>query len=164
MKRQGSVFERPPRSGVFWISFYDPGSNRRRERVGTRKEAIARLELRNEEVADGKYAPRGSETFHSLAMAALADKKLKLRPQSYATDEIRLRRLLRLIGRVPISELGRASLRAAARGSQARRACRSNRKSLPFVNGRSLPLQCLAAMVIEYPSMPFAGGSRERYS
>ncbi|HEY6412091.1 MAG TPA: site-specific integrase [Edaphobacter sp.] len=47
------VFERPKDSGIWWIS-YQQGDVRKRERVGTRPNAIALYHVRKKELVDGK--------------------------------------------------------------------------------------------------------------
>jgi integrase len=98
------IFERPPRSGVWWISYQDAGGKRHREKTGRRAAAIDAVARRRLEVKEGRFIPpRAGDrvTFRELATAALAHKKLLLAPLSYETDLGRLRKLYPLIGNVP---------------------------------------------------------------
>lgn len=98
------VFERPPHSGVWWISYRDAERKRHREKIGRRAAAIDAVARRRLEVKEGRFVPpRGGArlTFRDLAMDALAHKKNRLAPLSYATDVQRLTNLFPLIGNVP---------------------------------------------------------------
>jgi integrase len=98
------IFERPPHSGVWWISYCDAEGKRHREKIGRRAGAIAAVARRQLEVKDGRFVPprAGARlTFRDLAMAALAEKKNRLRPLSYDTDLGRLTKLFPLIGKEP---------------------------------------------------------------
>jgi integrase len=53
MKNKRGIFEKTPGSGEFWIRFADAAGRIRREKVGTREEAEARLKLRKEEAKLG---------------------------------------------------------------------------------------------------------------
>lgn len=105
------VFERPPRSGIFWIDYRDGGGNRHRERIGARIDAIDALRRRQREVADGRFtAPRArararSLTFRQLALESLEHKRLRIRPRSYDTDRRRLDAVLLRIGAIPAAEI-----------------------------------------------------------
>lgn len=98
------IFERPPSSGVWWISYSDAQGKRHREKIGRRAAAIAAAAHRRLEVKEGRFIPprAGARlTFRDLAMAALAEKKNRLRPLSYETDLGRLTQLFPLIGKEP---------------------------------------------------------------
>jgi integrase len=98
------IFERPPRSGVWWISYCDAARTRHREKIGRRTAAIDAVARRRLEVKEGRFIPpRAGDrvTFRELATAALAQKKLLLAPLSYETDLGRLKKLYPLIGNVP---------------------------------------------------------------
>ena len=105
------VFERPPRSGIFWIDYRDGGGNGHRERIGARIDAIDALRRRQREVADGRFtAPRArararSLTFRQLALESLEHKRLRIRPRSYDTDRRRLDAVLQRIGAIPAAEI-----------------------------------------------------------
>lgn len=98
------IFERPPHSGIWWISYSDAEHKRHREKIGRRAAAIDAVARRRLEVKEGRFVPpRGGAriTFKDLAMEALAHKKNRLAPLSYATDVQRLTSLFPLIGNVP---------------------------------------------------------------
>jgi site-specific recombinase XerD len=102
------IFERPPSSGVWWISYCDGEGKRHREKAGRRSAALDALGRRRLEVKEGRYIPprAGARlTFRELAKAAMARKKLRLAPTSYETDNERLQQLLPLIGNLPADRL-----------------------------------------------------------
>jgi hypothetical protein len=41
LKKQRGVFERPARSGIWWICYYDQFGKKHREKVGMKQSAIA---------------------------------------------------------------------------------------------------------------------------
>jgi site-specific recombinase XerD len=99
--KTGSIFERPLRSGVYWIDYRDAANRRHREKIGRKAEARAILGRRLREVAEGKYIPpRSGQTlrFRDLASFAISQKALRLAPLSLLTDRRRLETLLPLIG------------------------------------------------------------------
>jgi integrase len=110
MKARG-VFERPPRSRVYWIDYRDGNGKRHRERIGARADALEALLGRRREVADGRFiAPRArtrakSLTFRELALESLEHKRLRIRPRSYDTDRRRLDAILVRIGAIPAAEI-----------------------------------------------------------
>lgn len=107
------IFERPPRSGVWWISYCDSEGKRHREKAGRRSSALDALGRRRLEVKEGRYIPprAGARlTFRDLAIAAMAQKKLRLAPASYETDILRLKQLMPLIGNLPADRLTSARI------------------------------------------------------
>src|ERR1700675_125303 len=113
MGRIPGIFERPPKSGVWWISYYDAEGKRHRERAGRRVSAIDAITRRRREIREGRFVPpsKGTRlTFRELAKAAMAQKKLRLAPGSYNMDFWRLRKLLPLIGNVPADRMNSARL------------------------------------------------------
>jgi integrase len=110
MNAQG-IFERPPRSRIFWIDYRDGGGRRHRERIGARADAFKALRKRQREVADGRFtAPRARararwHTFRELALESLKHKRLRIRPRSYDTDCRRLDAILLRIGAIPAAEM-----------------------------------------------------------
>ncbi len=108
MAKIPGIFERPPRSGTWWVSYIDADGDRHREKAGRRTQAMDLVARRRMEVRDGRFiAPtKGARlTFRDLAAAALAQKKLRLAPLSYITDRRRLEKLLPYIGHVPADRL-----------------------------------------------------------
>jgi site-specific recombinase XerD len=107
------IFERPPQSGVWWISYCDGEGKRHREKAGRRAAALDALGRRRLEVREGRYIPprAGARlTFRELALAAMVQKKLRLADLSYETDAGRLQQLLLLIGNLPADQLTPARL------------------------------------------------------
>jgi integrase len=104
MAKIPGIFERPPNSGIWWISYYDADGKRHREKAGRRAAAIDLITRRRREVKEGRFVPpsKGARlTFRELAQAAMAQKKVRLAPSSYEMDRMRLDKLLPLIGNVP---------------------------------------------------------------
>jgi integrase len=56
MKQRG-IFERPPGSGIWWISYFDSAGRRRREKVGTKSAAIKLYQKRKTEALQGRKLP-----------------------------------------------------------------------------------------------------------
>ena len=105
MRKQNSgVFERPLRSGIWWISYRDGAGVRHREKIGKRDDALAVIVERKRQVLEGKYVSplrRRTLSFRQLARDAFEHRKLRLRPRSYETDVSRLGVLLPMIGAMP---------------------------------------------------------------
>jgi integrase len=94
------VFERPLGSDIWWISYFADGQHHR-EKVGARSSAIAAYQLRKTEIRLGKFFPPSREkkiTFRQLAASRMSERKLRLSPQSYRSDELRLPTLLAEFG------------------------------------------------------------------
>jgi site-specific recombinase XerD len=106
-KTRGGIFERPRKSGFFWIDYYDAEGKRHKEKIGRKSEALQALTRRHKEIADGMYISpaRAALPFRDLAHAALEYKRLRLAPQSYKSDRLRLGRILPFIGSVPAEQL-----------------------------------------------------------
>lgn len=131
MAKIPGIFERPAKSGVWWISYCDAEGARHREKIGRRAQALDAVSRRRMEVREGRYIPpkKGARlTFRELAEAAMVQKKLRLAPLSYETDQGRLRKVLPLIGSLPADRLTPdrldetlAMLRAGVSGSTANR-------------------------------------------
>jgi site-specific recombinase XerD len=96
------IFERPPGSGTYWISYADSEGKRRREKSGTKlPAALDLLAQRKKQVKRGdEIEPRQRRvwTFRRLAEEAIRHKELRLAALTIATDRIRLGQLLALIG------------------------------------------------------------------
>jgi integrase len=105
MQKSRGIFKR---GGVYWISYFDAGGQRHREKIGSRLQAQDAVERRRQEVKNGTYIPPSKHlTFRALALLALKEKKLQLKPSSYSTDEGRLRsKVYPLIGGVLVDRLG----------------------------------------------------------
>jgi site-specific recombinase XerD len=108
MRQRGGIFERPPKSGVYWIDYRGHDGRRHREKVGRRSDATEAYSRRLKEVSEGKFiAPRSKRalTFGELAKAALEHKRIRLAALSYETDSGRLQKLLPEMSMVPAAEL-----------------------------------------------------------
>jgi integrase len=103
------VFERPKKSGVWWISYYDDKRVKRREKVGRRAAALERLVERKKEIRERTYVPprdrARSLSFRTLAGEALERKRLRSRPRSQQTDRERLGILLPLLGELEAGQI-----------------------------------------------------------
>jgi integrase len=116
MRKVPGVFERPPNSKVFWISYFDPAGTRRRERGGTFAAALELLAVRKIEIRKNEYVPpRQSRawTFSRLAREAIGSKALRLTSSTVETDQYRLVRLVPLIGSVRFDNLTPQRIEAA---------------------------------------------------
>lgn len=95
MKTQKSIrgiFERPPGSGCWWISYFAQGRHHR-EKVGPRSAAIEAYRLRKTQARLGQFFPIGNRakpepTFGVIAEEALASKNGRLAPLTVRCDEI----------------------------------------------------------------------------
>ncbi len=101
MAKIPGIFERPPESGVYWISYFDTDGKRRREKAGKLSAALDLLALRKKQVKTGEYIqPRQARvwTFRRLAEEAIKHKSLRMAALTIETDTIRLGQLLPFIG------------------------------------------------------------------
>jgi site-specific recombinase XerD len=75
VKKVRGVFEKVSGSGIWWIQYFDTDGRRRREKVGTRGNAIDLVRKRKNEALAGKKLPEKlrarAVTFQQLADAAL---------------------------------------------------------------------------------------------
>src|SRR5260370_11692893 len=95
-KRERGVFEKAPGSGIFWIRYVDSEGRFRREKAGTKSNAIDLYRKRKTEALEGKKLPeklrRAIVTFAEIARDALAYSKAHKR--TYDNDLYRMQRLL----------------------------------------------------------------------
>ncbi len=102
------VFERPPGSGVWWISYFDGGAHHR-EKVGAKTDAEAAYRLRKTQIRLGKFfpemVPARVATFAALARDALAYSAAHKRPRSAADDASKMPALLAWFGSRPSSSI-----------------------------------------------------------
>jgi site-specific recombinase XerD len=90
------VFQRPPGSGIWWISYFDSNGQHHREKIGRRSVAVEAYVKRKREIREGRYVPpvrKMKMTFKTLADRALADRRLRLSPMTCLNDAGLLRRL-----------------------------------------------------------------------
>lgn len=95
IKKQRGVFERLSGSGVWWIQFFDADGRRRREKVGSKANAIALVEKRRTAVRAAQKLPENfrarAATFADLAKDCLAYSsahKLSFGHDAYRMPEI----------------------------------------------------------------------------
>ena len=90
------VFEKVPGSGEWWICYWDAQGRKRREKVGTKSNAILLYRKRKTEALQGKKLPeklrRATVTFADIAKEALAYSKAHKR--TYHDDVQRMERML----------------------------------------------------------------------
>jgi hypothetical protein len=103
--KQGAVrgiFERPPASGIWWISYFDAVGKWHREKVGRRAVALDAYYQRKREIREGKFVPpaarRSRMTFRDLCTRALAHKKTRVSASHAMNDELRAKKILASIG------------------------------------------------------------------
>src|SRR5580704_13378480 len=84
------IFEKHPGSGEWWICYWDAGGRKRREKAGTKSNAIDLYRKRKNEALQGKKLPeklrRATVTFAEIAKDALAYSKVN--KLSYRTDAV----------------------------------------------------------------------------
>jgi site-specific recombinase XerD len=90
-KAPRGVFERPPDSGIWWISYFDDAGKWHREKVGRQSVAIEAYVKRKREIREGRFiAPADRRLpkmlFGDLVDRALAHKKTRVAPGSYRND------------------------------------------------------------------------------
>lgn len=89
------VFEKVPASGQWWIVYWDAQGRKRREKVGTKSNAILLYRKRKTEALQGKKLPeklrRATVTFADISRDALAYSKIHKR--SYRDDAYRMKQL-----------------------------------------------------------------------
>ncbi len=103
MDRIPGIFEKRPGSGVWGADFRDGNGRRVRELAGSRPAAVRLLRERKQQVESGEYAPRCSWTFVRLAREALNEKSLRARPATTRSYEVRLGKLLPMIGHARVA-------------------------------------------------------------
>jgi integrase len=103
MQNLPGIFERPPQSGIYWVSYFDCEGKRRREKGGKLTAALDLLADRKLQVKKGEFIPprqSRSWTFKKLAEEAIKRKALRLAPLTIKTDNQRLAQLLPLLGHI----------------------------------------------------------------
>lgn len=108
MAKIPGVFERPPNSGIHWVSYTDTVGMRRREKAGKLSAALDLLAARRLQVKKGEYIPPRQArawTFKKVAEETIQRKALRLAALTIETDKIRLGKLIPLIGAVRFDRL-----------------------------------------------------------
>jgi site-specific recombinase XerD len=144
MEKVPGVFERPPNSGVYWISYTDSDGNRRREKAGKFGAALDLIRSRRAQVAKNEYiAPRQKRiwTFRRLAEENIRYKSARLAPLSIETDRSRLAILLPVMGHIRMDRL------TAARIEELLGGLKSGRSNSTINRYRSFISSCFAFAV-----------------
>jgi hypothetical protein len=91
-KKVHGVFEKIPGSGIWWIQYFDADGRRRREKVGTKSNAIKLYQKRKNESLQGKKLPetlrKRDVTLGEIASATLEYSLAK--KASYRQDKVRM--------------------------------------------------------------------------
>jgi hypothetical protein len=96
-KNPRGVFEKPPGSGIFWINYFDASRVRRRERIGTKSNAIKMYQHRKNQAWEGKKLPASVRMQRAVRFSELVDDVLeysKANKKSYADDRYRTAKLM----------------------------------------------------------------------
>lgn len=144
MQKVPGVFERPPDSGVYWISYTDSDGNRRREKAGKLTAALDLIRQRKAQVAKNEYiAPRQKRiwTFRKLAEENIKYKASRLAAVSIDTDRSRLSVLLESMGHIRMDRL------TAARIEELLGALKNGRSNSTINRYRSFISSCFAFAV-----------------
>jgi site-specific recombinase XerD len=106
-KKVRGIYEKVPGSDVWWIHYTDADGRRRREKAGTKGNAIDLLAKRKNEALGGKKLPEKlrtpSVTFRQIADAALENSRQ--RKISHRHDETRMAPLLEQFGNRPAESI-----------------------------------------------------------
>ena len=111
IKKIRGVFEIIPGSGVWWIQYFDADGRRRREKAGTRSDAILLVQKRRTEILSGKKLPERlrARVVRFSELAEDAEKYCKANNQGQQFDLYRIGRLRAEFGSrpglIPIKEL-----------------------------------------------------------
>jgi site-specific recombinase XerD len=96
------VFEKVPGSNVWWIHYYDADARRRREKVGSRGNAVKLYQKRKTQALQGVKLPENirarAVTFGAIAEAALEYSRSE--KASYRQDEYRIAPLIERFGSI----------------------------------------------------------------
>jgi integrase len=103
IKKVRGVFEKEPGSGVWWVQFFDAAGRRRREKVGSRANAIDLYRKRKTEVLTGKKLPEKlrSRVVRFSELAADAKEYCKTNNRGQQFDLYRIGRLEEEFGNRP---------------------------------------------------------------
>src|ERR1700722_13372142 len=96
-KNPKGVFEKIPGSGIFWINYFHAGGKRRREKIGTKANAIRMAEHRRDAVWERKKIPASVRMQHVVRFSELVDDVLeysKANKKSYDDDRYRTAKLM----------------------------------------------------------------------
>jgi len=150
-RKQRGVFEKHPGSGIWWIVYYDANGQRHREQVGRYQAAVDAYYARKIAIREGRFLPPRSEpgtTFKSLLAEAFADRKTRLAPGSYASDEARSKLLLEWFGPLPAARISKSMI------AERLRQLRHEGRSGPTVNRYKALLSALFTWGMENDKVP----------
>lgn len=100
------IYEKPPKSGVWHISYCDRSGKQHREKAGGKNDALKAYSTRKQEIRDGRYIPpkeRKGQTFKELANTALANKRLA--DASYKSDLGRMDAILPMLASMEVNAI-----------------------------------------------------------
>jgi hypothetical protein len=104
---QRGIFQKVPGSGVWYVHYYDAEGKRRREKAGTKANAIALYHKRKAEVLAGRKLPERLRQrpvlFREIAEDAPAYSRAHKR--SHRDDEYRMHRLREWFGEQKVAEI-----------------------------------------------------------
>jgi integrase len=90
LRKQRGIFERPARSGIWWICYFDQFGRKHREKVGMKQSAIAAYQKRKTEVREGRFFPKVTKSevlFDEIGKDALDYSKANKCPDAYRLDK-----------------------------------------------------------------------------
>jgi integrase len=106
---QRGVFEKVPRSGIWWIHWYDAQGRRHREKVGTKSAAVHLYRKRKTEVLEGRKLPeklrRAPVLFDEIALDTLEYSRAHKVPRAYRGDCYMMKLVLCWFGRRAAAEI-----------------------------------------------------------
>jgi site-specific recombinase XerD len=143
-EREPGLFQKPPESGIWWISFADSEGHRRREKGGKKAAARDLLRTRKAQVQRNEHIPPRQKriwTFSRLAAENIKYKTARLAALSIETDESRLKQLLPVMGHIRIDRL------TAARIEELLGTMKSGRSGSTINRYRSFVSSCFAFAV-----------------
>ena len=118
MKQRG-VFEKRPGSGDWWIRYIDALGRFRREKVGTKSNAITLYRKRKTEALEGKKLPeklrRATVAFAEIAKDALEYSKVHKAATSYRCDAGRMEVVLGWFREYPAESIALRILSVSSR-------------------------------------------------
>jgi integrase len=152
MTRIPGIFERPPGSGVHWISYSDADGHRHREKAGKFTAAVDLLHSRRAQVRKNEYIPPRQKrvwTFQRLAAETIRSKALRLEPTTIETDEYRMVKLLPIMGHVRCDRLTSGRIEDALanlkRGGLTSSTCNRYRSFISSVFSHAVKLGLIAS-------------------
>jgi len=110
------VEEWPKGSGSWRIDYYDSEGRRHREKIGSRKLAIAVYHQRKLEIWEGRFTPRDRGPkllFDAMVKQALAHRKPRLSIETHKTNEKNLSLFVGLWAKMPAAQLTPGRITAA---------------------------------------------------